>query len=91
LHVLRLGDVAICTNEFELFLDYGLRMQSRSKALQTITIQLTGPGTYLPTEKAYKGGGYSAVAESIEVGPEGGQVLVDRTVDLINGIFSDSK
>ncbi len=87
LHVLRIGDVAVCTNDFELFLDYGIRIQSRSKALQTITIQLTGPGTYLPTEKAYKGGGYSAVAESIEVGPEGGQILVDRTIELINGMF----
>jgi hypothetical protein len=91
LHVLRLGDVAICTNEFELFLDYGIRIQSRSKALQTITIQLTGPGTYLPTEKAVKGGGYSAVAESYDVGPEGGQILVDRTVELINGMFQESK
>ncbi len=91
LHVLRIGDVAVCTNEFELFLDYGIRIQSRSKALQTITIQLAGPGTYLPTEKAYKAGGYSAVAESIDVGPEGGQILVDRTVELINGMFPESK
>lgn len=87
LHVLRLGDVAICTNDFELFLDYGIRIQSRSKALQTITIQLTGPGTYLPTEKAVKGGGYSAVAESYDVGPEGGQILVDESVKLINDMF----
>jgi hypothetical protein len=87
LHVIRIGDVAICTNEFELFTDYGIRMQSRSKALQTFVIQLAGPGTYLPTEKAVKGGSYSAIIESFNVGPEGGQMLVDRTVDLINSMW----
>jgi hypothetical protein len=92
LHVLRLGDVAICTNEFELFTDYGIRMQSRSKALQTFVIQLVGSsGYYLPTEKAVKGGHYSAIVESYLVGPEGGQVLVDRTVDLINEMFPEAK
>ena len=86
-HVLRLGDVAICTNEFELFTDYGIRMQARSNALQTFVIQLAGPGSYLPTEKAVKGGSYSAGIQSNLVGPEGGQILVDRTVKLINDMF----
>lgn len=87
IHVLRLGDVAICTNPFELFTDYGLRIQSRSNALQTFIIQLAGPGTYLPTEKAVKSGGYSAVIQSSIVGPEGGQILVEKTSDLINQIM----
>jgi len=91
LHVLRIGDIAVCTNEFELFTDYGIRMQARSKALQTFVIQLAGPGTYLPTEKAVKGGSYSAVIESMIVGPEGGQILVDRTVKLINDMFPEIK
>ncbi|WP_229215298.1 hypothetical protein [Dyadobacter bucti] len=90
LHVIRLGDVAICTNEFELFSDYGIRIQSRSKALQTFVIQLAGSpawGAYLPTEKAVRGGAYSAVIHSSLIGPQGGQVLVDRTVELINGFY----
>ena len=32
----------LCTNEFELFTDYGIRIQARSKALQTFVIQLVG-------------------------------------------------
>jgi hypothetical protein len=88
LHVLRIGDVAICTNEFELFTDYGIRIQARSNALQTFVIQLAGPGSYLPTEKAVKGGSYSAVVQSNLVGPEGGQILVDRTVGLINSMWA---
>lgn len=89
IHVIRLGDIAICTNSFELFTDYGLRMQARSNALQTFVVQLTGPSpcSYLPTEKAVQGGGYSAIVQSSTVGPEGGQILVDNTVSLINEFF----
>ncbi len=34
---------------------------------------------------------YSAIAESNTVGPEGGQVLVDRTIDLIKSLWPDPK
>lgn len=88
LHVLRLGDVAIATNPFELFLDYGVQIRARSRSLQTFLIQLAaGTGGYLPTEQAVAGGGYSAVPESGFVGPDGGRVLVDRTVDALNGFW----
>ena len=87
LHVLRIGDVAVCTNSFELFTDFGIRIKARSKAVQTFVIQLAGPGTYVPTEKAVRGGHYSAVVHSSLVGPDGGQILVDRTVELINSLW----
>jgi hypothetical protein len=90
LHVLRIGDVAICTNPFELFTDYGIRIKGRSKAVQTFIVQLAGPGTYLPTEKAVRAGHYSAVVHSSLVGPEGGDVLVDKTVSRINSLWSKS-
>jgi hypothetical protein len=87
-HVLRIGDIVICTNPFELYTDYGIRIQAQSKALQTFTIQLAGQGHYLPTAEAVQGGGYSAIPQSCPVGPEGGRILVDRTVELINEVFS---
>ena len=89
IHVLRIGDAAISTNQFELFTDYGIQIQARSKAVQTFVIQLAGPGTYLPTAKAIHGGGYSAVCQSNVVGAEGGEVLVDRTVEIINSVWED--
>jgi hypothetical protein len=89
LHAIRLGDVAIATNVFELFTEFGIQIKARSRALQTFVIQLAGPGSYLPTARAVRGGGYSAIAESNLVGPEGGQVLVDRTVELINSLWPE--
>lgn len=80
LHTLRLGDVAIATNPFELFTAYGSQMKARSPAVQSFVIQLAGPGTYLPTELAVQGGGYSAIIQSSHIGPEGGQKLVEETV-----------
>ncbi len=86
LHLVRLGDVAVATNPFELFLDYGIRIEARSKAVLTLTVQLSGQGCgYLPTAKAAAGGGYSA--DKYIVGPEGGQVLVDETVKRINAMW----
>ena len=91
LHVLRIGDAVVCTNPFELFTDYGIRIKARSKAVQTFVVQLAGvelSGSYLPTEKAVRGGGYSADVESNLVGPEGGQILVNRTVELIDSLWA---
>jgi len=86
-HVVRLGDVAVATNQFELFTDFGIAIKARSPALQTFVVQLAGPGTYLPSERGLRGGGYSAVAESNEVGPEAGQMLVDHSVARIRELF----
>jgi len=88
LHVLRLGDIVLATNPFELFLDYGLRIKARSRAEQVFLAQLTcGWGGYLPTEKAVSGGGYGASITDGPVGPEGGEVLVERTLELANGMW----
>jgi hypothetical protein len=91
LHVVRIGDAVICTNQFELFTDFGIRIKGRSKAEQTFVVQLVGPGTYLPTARAVRGGHYSAIVHSSHVGPEGGQVLVDKTVELIDAVWAEPK
>ncbi|NOX98689.1 MAG: hypothetical protein GXP30_02990 [Verrucomicrobia bacterium] len=88
LHVLRLGDIAIATNPFELFTEYGLRMKARSKSIQTFVIQHTGAdGMYLPTEEAVSGGGYSAIINSNYVGSAGGDLLTNETVKGINAMW----
>lgn len=87
-HIIRLGSIAIATNPFELFLDYGNKIKARSLAEQTFLIQLAnGTEGYLPTEKAEKGGHYSAFISSGQVGHEGGDVLVRNTLKNINEMF----
>jgi hypothetical protein len=91
LHVLRIGDVAIATNTFELYIDYGIQMKARSPAQQTLLIQLTnGSGLYLPTAEGIAGGSYSGLPYVNAVGPEGGQMLVDETVRAIQALFPET-
>jgi len=94
LHVMRLGDVAMATNPFELFVDYGVQIEARSPAVQTFLIQLAATGSlpayYVPTPRAVRGGGYSAEVTHNLVGPEGAQALVDRTVAEINELWKTS-
>lgn len=87
-HIIRFGDIAIATNPFELFLDYGNRIKARSLAQQTFICQLTcGACGYLPTAKAERGSHYSAYITSGNVGHEGGDLLVRRTINEINEMF----
>lgn len=88
-HAIRLGDIAIATNPFELFTDFGIQMKARSPALQTFVVQLAGPGSYVPSKRGERGGGYSAIVESNKVGPEGGQALTDRTVDTLAELWKN--
>ncbi|MDO5554833.1 MAG: hypothetical protein Q4G68_13830 [Planctomycetia bacterium] len=86
-HVVRLGDLAFCTNQFELFTDFGIWIKTHSPAVQTFVIQLAGPGTYLATARAIKAGSYSAIIGSNQVSPEGGDQLVRETVDMLREIW----
>ena len=82
-HVLRIGDIGMATNPFELFQDYGMRIQARSKPVLTFLAQLTDSnGGYLPTAEAIPGGGYSA--DKFIVSPEGAQLLVNTTIARID-------
>ena len=70
IHAIRLGDIAFATNPFELFLDYGLRVQARGPALQTFVIQLAGSragaehGVTDPGRFPRRGGSYLPTARA---------------------------
>ena len=57
--MIRLGDVAIATNVFELFTEFGIQIKARSRALQTFVIQLAGPG-FVPADGAPPAAGATA-------------------------------
>lgn len=86
-HVLRIGDVAMASNPFELFLDYGVRIKARStKPILTFLVQIAdGQSGYLPTPEAIAGGHYSA--DKFIVSPEGAQLYVDETVARISDLW----
>ena len=87
-NVLRIGEVAMATNPFELYLDYGMRIKARSSATQTFLVQLAnGSYGYLPPYRSTMGGSYGAEPASPQVGPEGGQELVEKTLEMINELF----
>lgn len=89
-HVVRIGDLAIATSPFELYIDYGMQIKARSKAVQTFTVQLAnGYYRYLPTERSVARGAYGAIPESNEVDPSGGRQLVERTLELIESLWTD--
>lgn len=92
-HVIRIGDVAIATNPFELYLDYGMQIKARSKTVQTFVVELASPGGggYLPTQRSVEGGAYGAIPQSTLIGPEGGRVLVNRTLELIESLWDEQK
>ena len=98
-HVLRIGDIAFVSERYELYTDYGQRIQARSPFTQTFTIQLgaqmyydTGSAAhYLATERAFENKGYQAnsVNNSNAPSPEGGQQLVDEAVRLLYELKKD--
>lgn len=87
LHIVRLGDMAFATNPFELYLDYGTQIQTRSPAIQTFLVQLAGAGTYMPSARSVAGGGYGSVPASNPVGPDGGQQLTEATVSALQTLW----
>jgi len=88
IHTLRLDDLAYCTNPFELYTDYGLRMKARSPATQTSVVQLTADcAAYLPTERAVQGGGYSGRIDDGIIGPIGGRKLVEESVRMLKSLW----
>jgi len=90
-HLIRLGNIVFATNPFELFLDYGNQIKARSPAEQTFVVQMCGGAEdYLPTEKAERGGHYSAFVSSGQVGHIGGDQLVRETLTGIRALFRES-
>ena len=93
-HAVRIGDFAFASNRFELFLDFMHRIQGRSPFVQTLVVQLVADpgldgGSYLATDRAVVNKGYSAILQSNQVSPEGGQQLVDLTLEMLKRLHED--
>ena len=88
-HVVRIGNIALATNPFELFSEFAQRMKARVLPEQLFVVQLSnGIGGYLPSHSAVTGGSYSSKSASTFCGPEGGDTLTERTVEAVNRMFN---
>lgn len=90
-HAIRLGEVGMAYFPFEIYLDYGIQIKARSAAEQTFLVQLSGSGSYVPTERSIRGGAYGAIPASNLIGAEGGAALVEWTVKTFDALWGQQQ
>lgn len=89
-HIMRLGDCALVTCPYELYLEYGLRIRARSNAVHTLIAEITDDeNEYLPTPFAVKAKSYSALVCNQLVSCEGGETYVEHCIRAINKMFEN--
>lgn len=89
-HILRLGNVALATNPFELYQEFAQRIKARAEAEQVFIVQLSnGLGGYLPTRAAVEGGSYSSKPASTVCSYDGGDELVEKTLEVFSQLWKD--
>lgn len=88
LNIIRIGDVVICTNPGELFVEFGLEIKHHSSAKVTFIAELTdGYIGYLPTPKAFARGGYETwTCQSCRMDINAGAQIVDATKRLLDKV-----
>ncbi len=80
IQVMRFDDMAFATCPYELFIDYGNRIKTRSRATQTFIAQLAnGSHGYLPTKIGYETGGYG-VDRSCFVEQAAGEIITEAII-----------
>jgi len=89
LHLVRIGDMAVATNPFEYYLDYGIQIKARSPATQTFLAQLSGPGSYVSSLRSLEGGGYGSVPGSNIFGPDAGEILRETTLSELGKLWPE--
>lgn len=90
LHVIRLGDAAICCNPAELYVEFGLAIKQRSPARVTLIAELSdGWCGYVPTPEAIRHGGYSAATNRYtRLIPEAGWLITESTQQMLRSVFA---
>lgn len=85
---LRIGDVALVFAPAELFSELGVRIKRRSPSAVTVVVGYTdGALWYVPTRAAFDEGGYEVV-DACRVAPGAGELLADRMIGLVRGLFA---
>jgi hypothetical protein len=91
-YAVRIGDVVLLTNPFEMYIEYADRIRMACPEAQVIDVQLAGGDCfgYLATQKAIDAGGYSTMIFSCFCDARGGDLVVDKSVALVKSMFDGS-
>lgn len=92
LHALRIGDIVLMSNPFELFIEYADRIRAACPEANVIDVELAGDEVlgYLATQRAIDSGGYSSMIFSGLFNAEGGEAIVEKSIEMIHKIMQDN-
>ncbi|MCJ7739396.1 MAG: hypothetical protein MUQ10_19130 [Anaerolineae bacterium] len=87
--VLRLGEAALVGLPAEAFVEFGLMIKERSPFPRTyVASYANGYDGYVATRRAFTGGSYEVwPALNARVGREGGYLMVDKAVELLEELY----
>lgn len=86
LQAIGFGDVAIITNPFELFVEFGLEIKAASPFRNTLVACLTNGGHgYVPTKEAFEHGGYEThrTVFTSRLSKDAGDIIVQESLALL--------
>ena len=86
LGAIAIGDVAVSTNPAELFVEFGLEIKERSPFAVTLISELSnGHCGYVPTERAFEGGGYETHRSVLtsRLAKNAGSIIADNCVQTL--------
>jgi neutral ceramidase len=89
INAFRLGDFALVTLPGEIFVEFGLDIKLKSPAKRTWIVELAnGVVGYVPTKKAFDGGGYEQrTATSSKLDPIAGEMMVATARALLESMW----
>lgn len=92
IQALRIGDGALVSGPFELFVEYQLDLKSRSPLPFTGYVgYANGYQGYVPTPRAFEEGGYEPTPSGwSKLAPEAGGMVIDAGLGLIGSLTAES-
>jgi hypothetical protein len=88
IQAVRIGDLAICTLPFEVFVEIGLELKDKSPAADTFVVSLANGGYgYLPTPEQHQFGGYETWLTTNKVQEDASVILVDNLLEMLDELF----
>ena len=88
LQAVRIGDLAICTLPFEVFVEIGLELKATSPATDTFVVSLANGGYgYLPTPEQHQFGGYETWLTTNKVQKDASTILVENLQQMLAELF----